>query len=103
MSIDEAIRQLSFHKRKGALHAKEVLEEAQEMAVNEHNVEFKSNLWISDARVGKGMCVKGARMHGRGRRGIVHYRYTNFFIRLREGKPPKEYYAKEYTGHQYLE
>jgi len=58
MSIDEAIKQLSFHKRKGAAHVKEVLEEAQEMALEEHNVEFKSNLWISDAFATKGIVVK---------------------------------------------
>ena len=46
MSIDEAIKQLSFHKLKGAKIIREVLEEAQELAVKQHNIEFKSNLWI---------------------------------------------------------
>merc|ERR1712142_879647 len=55
MSIDEALKQLSFYKRKGATAVKEVLLEAQEMAVNEHGVEFKSNLWISEANASKGV------------------------------------------------
>lgn len=46
MSVDEAIKQLSFLKKKGAVIAKEVILEAQRMAVEEHNIEFKSNLWV---------------------------------------------------------
>lgn len=46
LSIDEAIRQLSFLCKKGAVAAKETLLEAQQIAVEQHNVEFKSNLWV---------------------------------------------------------
>lgn len=46
MSVDEAVKQLSFVLKKGATHVKEVILEAQEMAVRQHNVEYKSNLWI---------------------------------------------------------
>lgn len=46
MSIDEAIKQLSFVSKKGAKYVKETILEAQDMAVKRHNVEFKSNLWI---------------------------------------------------------
>lgn len=46
MSIDEAIKQLSFHKLKGAQIIKEVLLEAQDLALKQHNFEFKSNMWI---------------------------------------------------------
>ena len=46
MSIDEAIKQLSFKNQKGAAVIKDVLIEAQDLAVKEHNVEFKSNLWV---------------------------------------------------------
>ncbi|XP_055894403.1 39S ribosomal protein L22, mitochondrial-like isoform X2 [Biomphalaria glabrata] len=102
-SIDEAIKQLAFHKRKGAAHVKEVLEEAQEMAVRDHNVEFKSNLWISDSFCTRGIIVKGLRRHARARYGIIQYRYTNFFVRLREGKPPKHYYPPEMTGNELME
>lgn len=48
MSIDEAIKQLSFQLKKGAAAVKETLLEAQELAVKQHNVEFKSNLWICE-------------------------------------------------------
>lgn len=46
MSIEEALKQLSFHKLKGAAVIKEVLLEAQDLAIKQHNIEFKSNLWI---------------------------------------------------------
>ncbi|XP_059152028.1 large ribosomal subunit protein uL22m-like [Physella acuta] len=103
MSIDEAIKQLSFHKRKGAAHIKEVLEEAQEKAVTSHNVEFKSNLWICDSFVSKGIIIKGVRKHARMRFGVIQYRYTNYFLRLREGKPPKDYYPPEKTGNELMQ
>lgn len=48
MTIDEAIRQLRFVAKKGAVSILETLIEAQEKAVKEHNVEFKSNLWVGE-------------------------------------------------------
>lgn len=48
MTVDEAVKQLSFMYRKGAAIAKEVILEAQRLAVEEHNVEFKSNLWVGE-------------------------------------------------------
>ncbi|XP_050417655.2 39S ribosomal protein L22, mitochondrial [Patella vulgata] len=103
MSIDEAIKQVSFYKRQGCVHIKEVLLEAQEMAVRDHNVEFKSNLWIADSFTEKGEVVKGLRKHRSLRYGIVHYRYSHYFVRLREGKPPKHYYPPPLTGHEKME
>lgn len=46
MTVDEAIKQLSFVNKKGAVFVKEAILEAQEKAVTQHNVEYKSNLWI---------------------------------------------------------
>lgn len=46
MTVDEAVKQLSFVNKKGAILVKEAILEAQELAVKQHNVEFKSNLWI---------------------------------------------------------
>ncbi|XP_043786594.1 39S ribosomal protein L22, mitochondrial [Apis laboriosa] len=93
MSVDEAVKQLSFLKKKGAAIVKEVILEAQKMAVEEHDIEFKSNLWVAESFATKGKTLKGIRRHARARVGIVHYRYTNYFVRLEEGKPPKHYYV----------
>lgn len=51
LSVDEAIRQLKFVLKKGAVDIRETIEEAKELAVKEHNVEFGSNLWV-------GKCLK---------------------------------------------
>lgn len=48
MTIDEAIRQLRFVAKKGAVSILETLLEAQDKAVKDHNVEFKSNLWVGE-------------------------------------------------------
>ncbi|EEC01253.1 ribosomal protein L22, putative [Ixodes scapularis] len=103
MSIDEAIKQLSFVQKKGAKIMLEVLKEAQEMAVKHHNVEFKSNLWVAESFTGKGVCIKGLRRHARGRMGMIRYQYSHFFVRLVEGAPPKHYYGAPKTAEQKLE
>lgn len=46
MSVDEALRQLSFVLKKGAIPVRDTILEAQKMAVAQQNVEFKTNLWI---------------------------------------------------------
>lgn len=46
MSVDEALKQLKFVLKKGAVDVKEVIQEAIEIAQKNHNVEYKSNLWI---------------------------------------------------------
>lgn len=46
MSVDEAIKQLKFVLKKGSKDVRETIEEARELAVKEHNVEFASNLWV---------------------------------------------------------
>lgn len=104
MSVDEAVKQLSFLKKKGAAIAKDTILEAQRMAVEEHNIEFKSNLWVAESFATKALIYKGIRRHGRGRVGIVHYRYCHYFVRLEEGKPPKHYYQPApKTGEEWLQ
>lgn len=53
MTIDEAIRQIQFIPKKGATYILQALREAQELAVKEHNVEFRSNLWVGKLDRGK--------------------------------------------------
>ena len=53
LSIDEAIKQLAFNNKKGAKIVREVLLEAQELGINEHNFEFKSKMWVAESFCGK--------------------------------------------------
>ncbi|XP_065265617.1 large ribosomal subunit protein uL22m isoform X1 [Emys orbicularis] len=88
MSIDQALAQLEFNDKKGAKVVKEVLLEAQEMAVRNHNVEFKSNLYIASSFSGKGHYLKRIRYHGRGMFGIMEKVRCHYFVKLVEGPPP---------------
>ncbi|XP_057677406.1 39S ribosomal protein L22, mitochondrial [Corythoichthys intestinalis] len=88
MSIDQAVAQLEFNDKKGAKIMKEVLLEAQEMAVKNHNVEYKSNLYVAESNTGKGMYLKRIRYHGRGMFGIMDKVYCHYFVKLVEGPPP---------------
>ncbi|XP_077536366.1 mitochondrial ribosomal protein L22 [Haemaphysalis longicornis] len=103
MSVDEAIKQLSFVHRKGAKVVMEVLREAQELAVREHNVEYRSNLWVAESFCGKGATIKGIRRHARGKLGIIQYRFCHYFVRLVEGPPPEHYYDPPLTPSQKLQ
>lgn len=104
MTVDEAVKQLSFLKKKGAAIAKEVILEAQNMAVKDHNIEFKSNLWVAESFATKGVVIKGLRRHAKGRIGRIKYRHCNYYVRLEEGKPPKHYYANvPKTGEELLQ
>jgi len=92
LSVDEALKQLDFVDKKGAFIAAEVIREAQEIAVKEHNVEFRSNLWVAESFATKGMVIKGVRRHGRARMSMVRYEYMHYYVRLEEGSPPKNYW-----------
>lgn len=95
LSVDEAVKQLNFVLKKGGQYVKQTILEAQEMAIKRHNVEYKSNLWVSESFVGKGRYYKGMRRHARGRVGVVEYKHCHYFVRLEEGEPPKHYYLPE--------
>uniref|UniRef100_A0A336MMY7 Large ribosomal subunit protein uL22m n=1 Tax=Culicoides sonorensis TaxID=179676 RepID=A0A336MMY7_CULSO len=94
MSVDEAVKQLSFVLKRGASAVKETILEAQEMAVTKHNVEYKTNLWVAESFCTKGKYFRGIRRHARMRYGIVDYKHCHYFVRLEEGTPPVDYYQK---------
>ncbi|MBN3319158.1 RM22 protein, partial [Atractosteus spatula] len=90
MTIDQALAQLEFNDKKGAAIIREVLLEAQEMAVRNHNVEYKSNLYVAQSLSGKGKYLKRIRYHGRGMFGIMDKVHCHYFVKLVEGTPPQE-------------
>ncbi|XP_053319124.1 39S ribosomal protein L22, mitochondrial [Spea bombifrons] len=96
MSIDQAIAQLEFSDKKGAKIMKEVLLEAQELAVRNYNVEYQSNLYIAESFSNKGKYLKRIRYHGRGMFGIMDKVYCHYYVKLVEGPPPPQ--EKPVTG-----
>lgn len=93
LSVDEAIKQLHFVNKKGAFIAAEVIEEARQMAVKEHCVEFGTNLWVAESFAVKGRRIKGLRRHARSRMATLNYDYMHYYVRLEEGRPPKDYWG----------
>lgn len=102
MSVDEAVKQLTFMPTKPAQILKEILLEAQDNAVKLHDFEFKSDMWIEEAICGKGLVIKGLRKHARRRFGEIRYFYCHVMLKLTEGKPPKHYYRPERDGNDLL-
>ncbi|CAG0883050.1 unnamed protein product [Darwinula stevensoni] len=103
MSVDEAVKQLSFVNKKGAAYVRDTILEAQEIAVREHNVEYRSNLWVSDSFATKGVVIRGVRRHAKARMGKVEYFHCHYFVRLEEGPPPVHYFEPPLTSEQKLE
>lgn len=67
----------------------QVLLHTQRKAVQVHKAD-PLNLWVAESFVGKGQYFKRMRIHGRGRFGVMHLYYAHYFLKLREGKPPKK-------------
>ncbi|XP_060692936.1 39S ribosomal protein L22, mitochondrial [Hemiscyllium ocellatum] len=88
MTLDQAVAQLQFNDKKGAKVMLEVLLEAQEMAVRNHNLEYRSNLYVAESFSSKGQYLKRIRYHGRGMFGIMDRVYCHYFVKLVEGSPP---------------
>lgn len=92
-NIDDAINYLDFVKGKGAKIIREILIEAQEIAVRDHNVEYKSNLHVVTSFVLPAGCRKIPIYHGRGIRNLARSRFCNYYVMIREGQGP-EYQPK---------
>ena len=89
MNVDDAISKLYFINTKAARIVRDVLIEAQELAVNEHYVEFKSNLHIvhSFACVHSILSFPIFRACGRPPT-LGSCRFCNYYVMLREGPAP---------------
>lgn len=100
MMIDEALAQLPLINKKAARIVREALLEAQEEAMKNHNVEYKSNLHIADSRAQKGIYQHAIRYHGRGYRFMLNLSYCHYVVCLKEGPPPE---PSAYTGYDQAE
>lgn len=58
---------------------------------------------LAESHCGKGVVYKGIRRHAKQRMGRVEYRHSNYYVKLEEGKPPKDYYNKIVTPDQQLD
>ncbi|KAA3674029.1 large subunit ribosomal protein L22 [Paragonimus westermani] len=97
-AIDDAFVQLAYRPEKGARILEEVLEEAVELAVKEHDFEYCTKIWIETIHVNRGRSVPRLYKGLRTQISLNNYHYANLYIRLREGDPPAVYHARQIAG-----
>ena len=89
MNIDDAISKLYYINTKASRIVREVLMEAQEVAVNEHNLEFKSNLHIVHSFACRHSILSFPIWRAGGRGPTMgDCRFCNYYVMLREGPAP---------------
>ncbi|OON23339.1 hypothetical protein X801_00750, partial [Opisthorchis viverrini] len=113
-SVDDAFAQLAHRPEKGARILEEVLEEAIELAVKEHDFEYCTKIWVDckgwlnhfayfpnlaeTVHVCRGRGVPRLYKGVRGHLSANNYHYANLYIRLREGDPPPVYHPRQIKG-----
>ncbi|XP_062591353.1 large ribosomal subunit protein uL22m-like [Saccostrea cucullata] len=103
LSIDDAIKKVSFLPNRGAQILKECLLEGQKIAVKAHGIEYPSNMWIEHAYCNRGKILKGMRLAYKFP-AQIKTRYCHVYIIFREGSPPEVYYPPdEMTGYEKME
>lgn len=89
MDIANALIQVEFCEKKAADFVKSTLLDTQRRAVKTYGAK-PLNLYVAESFVGKGEYLRRIRYHGRGRHGIMHKYYAHYFLKLKEGTPPKK-------------
>ncbi|XP_065667633.1 large ribosomal subunit protein uL22m-like [Hydra vulgaris] len=88
LPINEAIAQAQFSIKGASEVVKEVLKEAQEIAVKKYGVEDPSYLYVDQSFIGRGQHLKRINYRGQGRMDIMRRHYCHYFVILKEGTPP---------------
>tara|TARA_Y100000590_G_scaffold61771_1_gene65984 strand:+ start:4880 stop:5263 length:384 start_codon:yes stop_codon:yes gene_type:complete len=81
--VDQAIRDLSFARRRIAFEIKKTVESAVANAENNNQYDI-DNLYIKEAYVGKSIVLKRFRARAKGRASGIKKPYTNLTIILSE-------------------
>ncbi|RDD39289.1 39S ribosomal protein L22, mitochondrial [Trichoplax sp. H2] len=90
MRVDDAIAQMQFSPKRLAKPILRVILQAKEEAAKEHNLTDPNQLFVEESTVGRGLILKGVRYHGKGRAGVQRTYYCHYFLKLKEGQPPKD-------------
>lgn len=83
MSAAEALKQLTFSKRRIALDVKKTLQSAIANAENNHNLDV-DNLIVAEAYVGKSMVMKRFRARARGRGAKILKPFSHLTVVVKE-------------------
>ena len=87
--VDQAIRDLSFARRRIAFEIKKTVESAVANAENNNQYDI-DNLYIKEAYVGKSIVLKRFRARAKGRASGIKKPYSNVTIILSEKDEDKE-------------
>ena len=82
-SVDAALADLTFSKRRIAGDVKKVLQAAVANAENNHDLDI-DNLVVAEAHVGKAFVIKRFQARARGRVGRIEKPFSNLTIVVRE-------------------
>lgn len=96
MNVDDAIDQLDLHPFPQASELKETVLEAVDMAVNEHGIEFRSNMYVAYSKVIKGKYSFGIRKRAFGVYQKCKYKFGSFVVCLVEGEAPKDFFPHDH-------
>jgi len=82
-SVDGALAELAFSRKRIAQDVKKVLQSAVANAENNHDLDVDS-LFVAEASVGKNFVMKRWRPRARGRTGRIHKLFSEIRIVVRE-------------------
>jgi large subunit ribosomal protein L22 len=82
-SVDKALADLTFSKKRIAVDVKKCLQSAIANAENNHNLDV-DELVVAEAYVGKNMVMKRGRPRGRGRFGRIVKPFSELTIKVRQ-------------------
>ena len=85
LSVEKAISELSFSKKRIASTVLNVLNSAVANAENNHNMNI-DKLYVNEAYVGKGLVMKRMRFRGRGKTARILKPFSNLTVKLAERK-----------------
>ncbi len=86
-SVEDALSQLSFSKRRIAGEVRKIVQSAVANAENNHDLDV-DRLFIAEATVGRAMVLKRWRARARGRTARILKPFSNLTVVVREREEP---------------
>jgi len=96
MNVDDAIDQLDLHPFEECTELKETILEAVDLAINQHGMEFRSNMYVAYSKAVKGKYFFGVRKRMGSNFQKTKYKYTNYIVCLVEGEAPKDFFPVDH-------
>ncbi len=82
-SVEEALSQLAFSKRRIAIDVRKIVQSAVANAENNHDLDV-DRLYVAEATVGRAMVMKRWRARARGRTARILKPFSNLTVVVRE-------------------